>query len=467
MVRKFVYTVVFIFVLASCNLENGHDEYRGDVIVPESDGSYWIEEIDVENPEDEIPLDNIQSGMMYGAYSADTLNTRSSDSSISRNDTTGSFSLLPKEDGSIHLKPSDLGLSAGDKLLAYQLRKHELTKDKDLYFDYTKEPLFYVYDHRERRYMKIFEEFYRIDFSEPEEYGITDISKVAIFDIRLATRGGGWTTAGFEACEQISKPKHAIHDFEGVGQLNYSLRAKIYPDSNGGWRTCLRTPVAIGSEPVDLWSPEVYEIKTPSKAQIVEVENLDNDSNLLELGYLELCGNDDGALLHAPLISQEGSSSCFYVPALDDNSYYHFPVYWWNTRKNNELCYEKKGQISVREITDADMSEFIMLSPAKAEEMGGRYSFTIDESEIRRFADKPILVVFEDVHSDYAIDINVHANARGYQYSYSDGYGGGGSEPGHIGETAHIKSQKGVDLSWILLEPVKRGDVNIVLMISE
>ena len=63
----------------------------GDVIVPESDGSYWIEEIDVENPEDEIPLDNIQSGMMYGAYSADTLSTRSSDSSINRNNTTGFF----------------------------------------------------------------------------------------------------------------------------------------------------------------------------------------------------------------------------------------------------------------------------------------------------------------------------------------------------------------------------------------
>ncbi len=57
MIRKFAYTVVFIFVLASCNLENGHDEYRGDVIVPESDGSYWIEEIDVENPEDEISLE--------------------------------------------------------------------------------------------------------------------------------------------------------------------------------------------------------------------------------------------------------------------------------------------------------------------------------------------------------------------------------------------------------------------------
>lgn len=465
MIRKFAYAVAFIFLLVSCNIEKGHDEYMGDVIVPESDGSYWIEEIDVENPEDEIPLDNIQSGMMYGAYSADTLSTRSSDSSINRNNTTGSFSLLPGEDGRIRLKPSDLGLSTGEKLLAYQLRKHELTKDKDLYFDYTKEPLFYVYDHRERRYMKIFEEFYRIDFSKPEEYGITDISKVAIFDIRLATRGGGWTTAGFEACEQISKPKHAIHDFEGVGQLNYSLRAKIYPDSNGGWRTCLRTPIAIKGAETALVSPEVYEISASDNAQIVEITDLPEDSNLINYGYIELYGNEDGALIHAPLVSRDDNASCFYVPPVNDA--HHFPVYWWNPHRNNELCYENKGQISVREITAADMSEFIMLSPAKAEEMGGRYSFTIDESEIRRFADKPILVVFEDVHSDYAIDINVHANARGYQYSYSDGYGGGGSETGHIGKTAHIKSQKGVDLSWILLEPVKRGDVNIVLMISE
>ncbi len=465
MIRKFAYAVAFIFLLVSCNIENGHDEYMGDIIVPESDGSYWIEEIDVENPEDEIPLDNIQSGMMYGAYSADTLSTRSSDSSINRNNTTGSFSLLPGEDGRIRLKPSDLGLSTGEKLLAYQLRKHELTKDKDLYFDYTKEPLFYVYDHRERRYMKIFEEFYRIDFSKPEEYGITDISKVAIFDIRLATRGGGWTTAGFEACEQISKPKHAIHDFEGVGQLNYSLRAKIYPDSNGGWRTCLRTPIAIKGAETALVSPEVYEISASDNAQIVEITDLPEDSNLINYGYIELYGNEDGALIHAPLVSRDDNASCFYVPPVNDA--HHFPVYWWNPHRNNELCYENKGQISVREITAADMSEFIMLSPAKAEEMGGRYSFTIDESEIRRFADKPILVVFEDVHSDYAIDINVHANARGYQYSYSDGYGGGGSETGHIGKTAHIKSQKGVDLSWILLEPVKRGDVNIVLMISE
>ena len=281
MVRKFVYTVVFIFVLASCNLENGHDEYRGDVIVPESDGSYWIEEIDVENPEDEIPLDNIQSGMMYGAYSADTLSTRSSDSSISRNDTTGSFSLLPGEDGRIHLKPSDLGLSAGDKLLAYQLRKHELTKDKDLYFDYTKEPLFYVYDHRERRYMKIFEEFYRLDFSNPEMYGISDISRVALFDIRLATRGGGWTNAGFETPEQLPMPKHAIHDFSNTGELNYFLRAKIYPDSNGGWRTCLRTPVAIRGAETALVSPEVYEISASDNAQIVEITDLPEDSNLL------------------------------------------------------------------------------------------------------------------------------------------------------------------------------------------
>lgn len=465
MVRKFVYTVVFIFVLASCNLENGHDEYRGDFIVPESDGSYWIEEIDVENPEDEIPLDNIRSGMMYGAYSADTLSTRSSDSSISRNATTGSFSLLPGEDGRIHLKPSDLRLSAGDKLLAYQLRKHEFTKDKDLYFDYTKEPLFYVYDHRERRYMKIFEEFYRLDFSNPEMYGISDISRVALFDIRLATRGGGWTNAGFETPEQLPMPKHAIHDFSNTGELNYFLRAKIYPDSNGGWRTCLRTPVAIRGAETALVSPEVYEISASDNAQIVEITDLPEDSNLINYGYIELYGNEDGALIHAPLVSRDDNASCFYVPPVNDA--HHFPVYWWNPHRNNELCYENKGQIRVRDITDADMSEFIMLSPAGAEEMGVRYSFTIKEETIQPLNDKPILIVFENIHSDYAIDIYVHANARGYQYSYSDGYGGGGSEPGHIGETAHIKSQKGVVLSWILIEPVKRGDVNIVLDISE
>ena len=142
-------------------------------------------------------------------------------------------------------------------------------------------------------------------------------------------------------------------------------------------------------------------------------------------------------------------------------------MYWWNPHRNNELCYENKGQISVREITAADKYNFITLSLSDAIKDGGKYIFTIDEEKFQRLNDKPILIVFEDIHSERVIDINVHANAIGYQYSYSDGYGGGGSEPGHIGETAHIKSQKGVDLSWILLEPVKRGDVNIVLMISE
>ena len=465
MIRKFAYAVAFIFLLVSCNIENGHDEYMGDVIVPESDGSYWIEEIDVENPENEIPLDDIQSGMMYGAYSADTLSTRSSDSSISRNDTTGSFSLLPGEDGRIRLKPSDLGLSTGDKLLAYQLRKHEFTKDKDLYFDYTKEPLFYVYDHSERRYMKIFEEFYRIDFSEYEKYGIEDVADVAIFDIRLSTHGGGVTTASFDTDNHTGGNTRAIHDFSGVNKMNYYLRAKIYPDSNGGWRTCMRTPVDISSEPVTLRSPEVYEMEASETPRVVEITDLEKDSNLLKLDYIELNRNSDGSLLHAPLISQEGDVSCFYVPPLDGS--YHFPVYWWDTRKNNELCYEKKGQISVREITDADMSEFIMLSPAEAEEMGGRYSFTIDEETIQRLNDKPILIVFEDIHSERAIDIRVSANARGYRYGYRDGAGGGGSSSYRIGEPCHLESQKGITLEWLFIDSVRSGEVSIVLEMHE
>lgn len=465
MIRKFAYAVAFIFLLVSCNIENGHDEYMGDIIVPESDGSYWIEEIDVENPEDEIPLDNIRSGMMYGAYSADTLSTRSSDSSISRNATTGSFSLLPGEDGRIHLKPSDLRLSAGDKLLAYQLRKHEFTKDKDLYFDYTKEPLFYVYDHRERRYMKIFEEFYRLDFSNPGMYGISNISRVALFDIRLATRGGGWTNAGFETPEQLPMPKHAIHDFSNTGDLNYFLRAKIYPDSNGGWRTCLRTPVAIKGAETALVSPEVYEISASDNAQIVEITDLPEDSNLINYGYIELYGNEDGALIHAPLVSRDDNASCFYVPPVNDA--HHFPVYWWNPHRNNELCYENKGQISVREITAADKYNFITLSLSDAIKDGGKYIFTIDEEKIQRLNDKPILIVFEDIHSDRAIDINVHANARGYRYGYRDGAGGGGSSSYRIGEPCHLESQQGITLEWLFIDSVRRGEVSIVLDISE
>lgn len=313
--------------------------------------------------------------------------------------------------------------------------------------------------------MKIFEEFYRLDFSNPEMYGISDISRVALFDIRLATRGGGWTNAGFETPEQLPMPKHAIHDFSNTGEFNYFLRAKIYPDSNGGWRTCLRTPIAIKEAETALVSPEVYEIDASDNAQIVEITDLPEDSNLINYGYIELYGNEDGALIHAPLVSRDDNASCFYVPPVNDA--HHFPVYWWNPHRNNELCYEEKGKIRVREMTNLDTSDFITLSLSEANQAEGRYVFTIDEDTVQRFEDKPILIVFEDVHSDYAIDINVHANARGYQYSYSDGYGGGGSEPGHIGETAHIKSQKGVDLSWILLEPVKRGDVNIVLMISK
>lgn len=117
--------VVSVFLLSSCS--DNHDEYRGDVIIPASDGSYWIEEIDVDNPEEVIVSDDTEPGMMYGAFSDDALNARSAGPDMEMNPETGSFSLHPDDDGQIRFKPSDLGLSHGDKLLWYQLRKHELT----------------------------------------------------------------------------------------------------------------------------------------------------------------------------------------------------------------------------------------------------------------------------------------------------------------------------------------------------
>ena len=375
--------------------------------------------------------------------------------------------LRPDENGSVHFKPRDIGARKGDKLLVYQLKENKYTKDKDLYFDYTEEPLYYAWDSENKTYMKVFEEFYHLDLSKPKHYGITDISRVVIFDIRLSTQGGGTTSVNFDFRGMPPaginlQSMQALHDASKLGEINYYLLARIFPHSNGGWRTCLRTPITLetGGESIELTSPEAYEIKENSNDLIAEV-TIPENSNLLFYGYIEMYSNKDGSSFNAPLIGKDGNEYLFYIPALSDD--YHFPVYWWNPRKNNEVYYRKDGSIRIREIEESDRQSFNQFSADAAEEhTGGRYVFKLNSGNLNRMDDNSILIVFNDLSFDNDLSIRVKADGNGmFRYSYSDAHGKGSSAE-DMNQDVRIEGN-GIKLDWLLLDPGVSGNIEIIL----
>ena len=456
---------LILMLLTSCG---GSQENDNPFLIPESDGSYWIQEITVDDPDEELSFSDFDPSLMYGSASyTDETGFRSSDSNayVEQN-LNGTYSLRPDENGSVHFKPSDIGARKGDKLLVYQLKENKYTKDKDLYFDYTEEPLYYAWDSENKTYMKVFEEFYHLDLSKPKHYGITDISRVVIFDIRLSTQGGGTTSVNFDfrgapPAGINLQSMQALHDASMLGEINYYLLARIFPDSNGGWRTCLRTPVTLetGGESIELTSPEAYEIKENSNDLIAEV-TIPENSNLLFYGYIEMYSNKDGSSFNAPLIGKDGNEYLFYIPALSDD--YHFPVYWWNPRKNNEVYYRKDGSIRIREIKESDRQFFNEYSASDAQYSNGRYRFSLNSNNLRRRSDNSILIVFNDLSFDNDLSIRVKADGNGmFRYSYSDAHGKGSSAE-DMNQDVRIEGN-GIKLDWLLLDPGVSGNIEIIL----
>ena len=464
---KKLYSIILLIMMlfASCSGSQENDEQFQ---IPEADGTYWIQEITVDDPDRELSFHGLDASLMYGTApgSAAAGYRAAGGSGYIELNQNGTYFLRPDGNGSVHFKPSEIDAEHGDKLLVYQLKENKYTKDKDLYFDYTEEPLYYAYDQEHGTYMKVFEEFYHLDMKHPQHYGVTDISKVVIFDIRLATEGGGTTSASFDfrglPPEGINtRSMQALHDASNLKEVNYYLLARIFPDSNGGWRTCLRTPVTLeyGGEKTELRSPEAYEITQSSNALVAEVEIPEN-SNLLSYGYIEMYSNEDGSSFNAPLIGSSGNTYYFYIPELSDD--YHFPVYWWNPDKNNEVYYRKDGSIRIREIKESDMEWFNQLSAADAAWNSGKYEFTLNSDNLKKRSDGSILMLFKDLSFDDDLRIRVDSAAGGmFRYSYSDAHGKGSS--GELMNKDILIEGNGIKLDWLLIDPGVTGKIKIIL----
>ncbi len=342
--RKLLIILISTIFLASCF----HEEF----LLTAPDGSeYWVRRIAVTDPDMNIILSDLSIDNMYGAASdsSGSIKLRGGNSHLEANG-NGSFFLRPDEGGSARFTPRDIGAENAGEILVYQLHKRPFEKDKDLYIDYTDEPLYYDWDGR-----KVFEDFYRINLSEYWRYGIDDPERVAIYSIRLSTRGDfGNTGSSFDDPEgRIQGNPHAVKDLSHIGEINYCILSRVSQNTNGGWRTCLRTPhrISIDSS-FQTESTELYEIPPSQKELILELE-ITEKSNIVRDQMIELTESGTGASICCPVIGETDDGHVLvYIGKVGEPAY--FPLYWWSSEENNEVIYQKGGMADVRQISESD-----------------------------------------------------------------------------------------------------------------
>ena len=344
--RRFLIILISIFFLVSC--------FQDEFLLTAPDGSeYWVRCIAVTDSDMNIIISDLSIDNMYGAASD------SSGSRIMRGESrcveangNGSFFLRPDDGGSVRFTPRDIGVEHSGEILVYQLHKRPFERNRDLCIDYTDEPLYYDWDGR-----KVFEDFYRINLREYRKYGIDDPERVAIYSIRLSTRGDfGNTRCDFDDLEgKIQGNPHAVKDLSHVNEINYYILSRVSQDTDGGWRTCLRTPhrISIGDN-FQSESTELYEIPRSQDELILELE-IPDKSNIVRDQMLELTESGSGASICCPVIGKtEEGHVLVYIGRNDAPSY--FPLYWWSSEENNDVLYGAGGMAEIRPIEENDRS---------------------------------------------------------------------------------------------------------------
>ena len=387
------------------------------------------------NPDSTITITGLDPEKLYnvafnGAQSAGT--GRSISSTLSSTD-IGTFFIRPDENGTASFSPRQAGYdSTLENVLIYELEEKTFTKDAEMYIDYSTAPLYWTNDGK-----KVFEAYYTIDLSKHGDYGIADLSKVCIFDIRTRSTGGGKTGSrgGFLNSGAHLGSQSRIQDLREHenDSLLYSVHSAVAPETDGGWGTCLRTPETLAfSSNQQLSSPQAYILPESQDPYIIEItipeaSTIGNDSTIEVKD-----GNGVGGF-HARVYSirpddETGKTTLYiYIPKLDKNHW--FASYWWNPDENNKVVYETDGaSITIRAVTEEDKKEFEVWDASTDNHFSieditpymnsGKTKFTI-----------PVYVIGGQVFDSLTVTQSDDAHVRNVSYSFSDngGYGSDGA----------------------------------------
>ena len=351
-----------------------------------------------------------------------------------------SFMLVPDGNGTISFKPSETGISGNlSNVLVYERKQKEFTKNKDMFIDYLNDKPVYV----DSDGYNVFEAYYIIDLSNPSEYGIENLTKVCIFDASTIGKGGGSTTGKFYTSNGNGlNVGNKIQDFTEYSneKLYYSIVSSVEPGTTGRWRTCLRTPKTLSNQIGTLQpmgSPEVYILPNRYEPFVVDLtiysdsnENCSFESRIGRLGYFEIRPVEPGQGFHARSfrISNVADSNkktiSVYLDKLEEDCW--FPVYWYDTKKNNEIVTSEEGaSITIRKLDDQN-DKFVNFIVSDYEER----TITIPISDEYRHGEKeesfevPVYVYDDDIFNkvNVSVDGGTFSNI-GYSYIFRNGFG--------------------------------------------
>lgn len=352
-----------------------------------------------------------------------------------------SFMLFPDDTGTISFRPSETGISGNlSNVLVYERKQKEFTKNKDMFIDYLNDKPVYV----DSDGYNVFEAYYIIDLSNPSEYGIENLTKVCIFDASTIGKGGGSTTGKFYTSNGNGlNVGNKIQDFTEYSneKLYYSIVSSVEPGTTGRWRTCLRTPKTLSNQIGTLQpmgSPEVYILPNRYEPFVVDLtiysdsnENCSFESRIGRLGYFELRPVEPGQGFHARSFrinnvknDNNKKTISVYFDKLEEDCW--FPVYWYDTKKNNEIVTIENGaSITIREL-DEQKDKFEKFNVSKSKER----TITIPISDEYRHGEKeesfevPVYVYDDDIFNkvNVSVDGGTFSNI-GYSYIFRNGFG--------------------------------------------
>ncbi len=354
---------------------------------------------------------------------------------------SNSFMLFPDGNGTITFKPSETGLSGNlSNVLVYERKQKDFTENKDMYIDYLKDTPVYV----DSDGNNVFEAYYIINLSKPSEYRLEKLDEVCIFDASSIGIGGGNTTGKFYTSNgnglNVGNKIQDLTEYSDE-KLYYSIVSSVEPGTTGRWRTCLRNPIKLSYEinkNQSMGSPEVYILPKCSEPFVIGLtiysdsnENCSFESRIGRLGYFELRPVEPGQGFHTRSfrINKANDDSnkktiSVYFDKLEEDCW--FPVYWYDTAKNNEIVTSEEGaSITIRKL-DEQNDKFETFSVSKSE---GRKT-TINISDCYRHGEKqdsfevPVYVYDDDIYNNINVSVDGGTFSNiGYSYIFRNGFG--------------------------------------------
>lgn len=483
--RHPVLVIICVFaamvLLFSCDNGNSTPETeltvsRVDITIAADTIGTGVKSLGMMNPDSTITITGLDPEKLYsvafnGTQSAGT--GRSVSSTLS--DTgIGTFLINPDAGGTARFSPREVGYTSPlENVLIYELKEETFTlNEHEMYIDYHDAPLYWTNDGR-----KVFEAYYTINLSRPEDYGITDLSKVCIFDIRTRFKGGGQTSSRdrYKNSDEHLGSNSRIQNLSRHkdDMILYSVHSSVAPETDGGWGTCLRTPetLTLNSKEQALSSPQAYILPESTDPYIIEItipeaSTIGNDSTIEVKD-----GNGDGGF-HARAYSirpddeTEKTTLRIYIPEPIENQW--FASYWWNPDENNKVVYETNGaSITIRDVTAEDKKEFEIWDASTNNHFSIEDITPYMNSEKTMFT-IPVYVIGDQVFDSLTVTQSGDAHVKNVSHSFSDngGYGSDGADVSG-NTTIHMKREN-LRINFIkLMGDCTSNDGNITLKMND